>query len=63
MNPNNRFETLEKEATVSNFSQIMKEATKFVGMTKKEPSVLSRGDQEMKQPEDSRKELRKKENR
>ena len=50
--------------TASNFSEVLKEeANKLAGKTKEEPFVLSKEDQEMKQPEDKRKELRKKENR
>ena len=49
--------------TASNFSEIVKEeATKLAGKTKKEPPVLSTEDQEIKQIEDRRKVLRKKEN-
>ena len=45
-------------------SEIMKvEATQVAGKTKQEPPVLSRVDQEIKQLEDRRKELRKKESR
>ena len=45
--------------TASNFSEIMKEeANKLVGKTKEEPPVLSTEDQEIKQPEDRRKEGR-----
>ena len=40
-----------------------KEVRKLAGKTKKEPPVLSTEGQEMKQLEDIRKELRKKENR
>ena len=47
----------------SNFNVIMKEeATKFTGKTEKEPPVLSK-DQGIKQLEDRKKELSKKENR
>ena len=46
------------------FNKIMKEeATQLTGMTKKEPPALSTEDEEIKQLEDRRKELRKKENR
>ena len=48
----------------SKFSEIMKEeADKLAGKTKEEPSALSTEDQEIKQMEDKRKELRKKEDR
>ena len=50
--------------TASNFSEVMKEeANKLAGKTKEEPHVLSTEDQEMKQVEDKRRELRKTENR
>ena len=50
--------------TASNFSEIMKEeANKSAGKTKEEPPVLSTEDREIKQLEDRRKELRKKEDR
>ena len=48
----------------SNFSEIDKEeANKLASKTKEEPPVLSTEDQELKQLEDRRKELRKKEDR
>ena len=48
----------------SNFSETMKEkANKLAAKIKKEPAVLSIEDQEIKQLEDRRKELRKKEDR
>ena len=57
----NRFEKLE-EVSASNFSEIMKEeANKLTGKTREEPSALSTEDKEIKQLEDRRKELRKKE--
>ena len=57
------FEKLEEEVTARSFSEIMKEeASKLAGKTKKAP-VLSTEDQEIKQLEDRRKELRKKEDR
>ena len=50
--------------TASNFSKTMQEeATKLPGETKKEPPVLTKEDQEIKQLEDRNKELRKQENR
>ena len=50
--------------TARSFSEIMKEEEiKLAGKTKEEPPVLSREDQEIKQLEDRRKELRKKEDR
>ena len=50
--------------TASNFSETMKEeANKLASKIKEEPPVLSIENQEIKQPEDRRKELRKKENR
>ena len=62
INRKNRFEQLE-EVKDSNFSEIMKEeANILAGKTKEEPPVLSAEDQERKQLEDGRKELRKKEN-
>ena len=58
------FEKLEEEVTARSFSEIMKEeANKLASKTKEEPPVLSREDQEIKQLEDRRKELRKKEDR
>ena len=59
----NRCAKLEEE-TVSNFSEIMKkDATKLAGKTKKEPPVLSTEGQEIRQVENRRKKLRKRENR
>ena len=59
----NRSEKFE-EVTASNFRGIIKEeATKSAGKTKKKTPVLSKIDQETKQLEDRRKELRKKENK
>ena len=59
-----RFAKLEGEMTASNFSKIMKEATKLDGKTKgKKTTLLSTEGREIKQLEDSRKELRKRENR
>ena len=50
--------------TASNFNEIMKEeATKLSGDTRKEPPVLSKEDQEIKQLEDRRERMRKKENK
>ena len=50
--------------TASNFSENMKEeANELPGKTKEEPPVPSTEDQEIKQLEDRRKELRGKENR
>ena len=50
--------------TARSFSEIMKEeANKLAGKTKEEAPVLSTEDQEIKQLEDRRKELRKKEGR
>ena len=50
--------------TARSFSEIMKEeANKLAGKTKEEAPVLSTKDQEIKQLEDRRKELRKKEDR
>ena len=50
--------------TASNFSEIMKEeANKLAGKIKEKPTVLAIEDQEIKQLEDRRKELREKENR
>ena len=47
--------------TASNFSEIMKEeATKLPGKTKTEPPALSTEDQEVKQLENKRTELKKK---
>ena len=64
INLKNRFEKLEEEVTARSFSEIMKEeANKLADRTKGEPPVLSREDQEIKQLEDRRKELRKKEDR
>ena len=48
--------------TASSLSEIMKEANKLAGKTKEETPVLSTEDQEIRQLEDRRKELRKKEN-
>ena len=63
-NLTNRFEKLEEEVTARSFSEIIKEeANQFAGKTKEEAPVLSREDQEIKQLEDRRKELRKKEDR
>ena len=64
----NRFEQLEQEVAASNFSEIMKEeANKLAGKTKEEPVVLPTQDKKKKksnkQTEESRKELRKKENK
>ena len=60
----NRSEKLEKEVTARSFSELMKEeANKLGGKTKEEAPVLSTEDQEIKQLEDRRKELRKKEDR
>ena len=62
INLKNRFEKLEEEVTARSFSEIMKEeANKLAGKTKEEVPVLSTEDQEIKQLEDRRKELRKKE--
>ena len=48
----------------NHFSNIMKEeATKVAGKTKKEPSVLPTKDQHIKELEDRRKDMRKKEDR
>ena len=64
INLKNRFEKLEEEVTARSFSEIMKEeANKLAGKTKEEAPVLSTEDQEIKQLEDRRKELRKKEDR
>ena len=53
-----------EELTSSNFSEIMKEeANKLASKTKEEPPVLSIEDQEIRQLESRRKDLRKKENR
>ena len=50
--------------TARSFSEIVKEeANKLAGKTKEEAPVLSTEDQEIKQLEDRRKELRKKEDR
>ena len=47
--------------TAGSFGEIMKgEGTKLAGKTKEEPPVLSTEDQDIKQLEDRRKELRKK---
>ena len=55
---------LEEGVTASSFSEIMKEeANKSASKTKEEPPVLSTEDREIKQLEDRRKELRKKEDR
>ena len=64
INLKNRFVKHEEKVTANNFSEIMKEkANKLAGKTKEELPVLSTEDQEIKQLEDKRKELRKKENR
>ena len=57
-------EKLEEEVTVGSFSEKMKEKeNKLAGKTKEEAPVLSTEDQEIKQLEGRRKELRKKEDR
>ena len=57
------FEKLE-EVTGSSFSEFMKkEANNLAGKTKEEPPVLSTEDQDIKQLENRKKELRKKEGR
>ena len=64
INLKNRFVKPEEEVTASNFSEIMKEEAKTpAGKTKKESPVMSTEDQEIKQLEDRRKDLKKKENR
>ena len=61
INLKNRFEKLEEKVTASSFSEIMKEETnKLTGKTKEEAPVLSTEDQEIKQLENRRNELRKK---
>ena len=64
INLKNRFEKLEEKVTARSFSEIMKEeANKLAGKTKEAAPILSTEDQEIKQLEDRRKELRKKEDR
>ena len=60
----NRFKKLEEEVTAGNLSEIVKEeANKLAGKTNEETHVLTTDDQEIKQLEDRRKELRKKKDR
>ena len=64
MSLKNRFEKLEEEVTAHSFSEIVKEeANKLASKTKDEAPVLSTEDKKIKQLEDRRKELRKKEDR